>query len=50
MNYSNVTRMCRNINVCALIYIVDLFQGQGTDPPTLPFDIELAQVVAHTFN
>ena len=50
MNCSNVTRVCRNINVCALIYIVDLLQGQRTDPSTLPFDVELAQLMPVGFN
>ena len=36
--------------MCALIYIVDLLQGQGTDPSTLPFDVELAQLMPVGFN
>ena len=50
MNYFNVTRVCRNINVCALIYIVDLLQGQRTDPSTLLLDVELAQLMLVGFN
>ena len=50
MNCSNVTRVCRNINVYALIYIVDLLPGQRTDPSTLPFDVELAQLMPVGFN
>ena len=34
----------------ALIYIVDLLQGQRTDPSTLPFDVELAQLMPVGFN
>ncbi len=37
--------MYRSINVCAFTYIVDFFQGQGTDPSTLLFDVELAQLM-----
>ena len=29
----------------AFTYIVDLLQGQRTDPSTLPFDVELAQLM-----
>ena len=50
MNCSDVTRVCRNINAWALIYIVDLLQGQRTDPSTLPFDVELAQLMPVGFN
>ncbi len=50
MNCSNVTRVCMNINVCTLIYIVDLLQGQRTDPSTLPFDVELAKLMPVGFN
>ena len=31
--------------MCAFAYIVDFLQGQGTDPSTLPFDVELAQLM-----
>ena len=41
MNCSNITRVCRNINVCALTYIVGLLQGQRTDPSTLPKKCDL---------
>ena len=37
--------MCRSINVCAFIYIVDLLQGQRTDSSTLLLDVELAQLM-----
>ena len=38
--------MYRSINVCAFIYIVDFLQGQRTDPSTLSFDVELAQLMS----
>ena len=50
MNYFNVIRVCRNINVCVLIYIVDLFQNQRTDPSILSFDIKLVQLMSIDFN
>ena len=31
--------------MCASNYIVDFLQGQRTDPSTLPFDVELAQLM-----
>ncbi len=31
--------------MCAFTYVVDLLQGQRTDPSTLPFDVELAQLM-----
>ena len=50
MNCSNVTRVCRNINVYVLIYIVDLFQNQRIDPSIFSFDVELIQLISIDFN
>ena len=31
--------------MCVFNYIVDFLQGQRTNPSTLPFDVELAQLM-----
>ena len=36
--------------MCAFNYIVDFLQGRRTDPSTLPFDVELAQLMPEGLN